>query len=185
MGCVAGGARFEDIQRSQPHVGRRTLQGRISRLVRDGRLTQTGERKGTRYFLPAPQQVQPSSLPPPAADQIPISIEGKKVRDLVSRPLTERTPVGYNRHFLDSYRPNKTAYLSEQQRAELWSAGMAPAQEGPAGTYARQILERLLIDLAFNSSRLEGNTYSLLETQRLIALGYEARRPTSASTWQA
>ena len=31
--------------------------------------------------------------------------------------------------------------------------------------------DRLLIDLSFNSSRLEGNTYSLLETQRLIELG--------------
>ena len=44
----------------------------------------------------------------------------------------------------------------------------------PAGTYARQILNRLLIDLAWNSSRLEGNTYSLLDTKRLIELGKEA-----------
>jgi hypothetical protein len=36
----------------------------------------------------------------------------------------------------------------------------------PAGTYARQIPDRLLIDLAWNSSRLEGNTYSLLDTRR-------------------
>ena len=41
----------------------------------------------------------------------------------------------------------------------------------PAGTYARHILGRLLIDLAWNSSRLEGNTYSLLDTTRLIELG--------------
>ena len=41
----------------------------------------------------------------------------------------------------------------------------------PAGTYARQILNRLLIDLSWNSSRLEGNTYSLLETERLLELG--------------
>ena len=32
----------------------------------------------------------------------------------------------------------------------------------------------LLIDLAWNSSRLEGNTYSLLDTKRLIELGEEA-----------
>ena len=41
----------------------------------------------------------------------------------------------------------------------------------PAGTYARQIYSRLLIDLSWNSSRLEGNTYSLLETERLLELG--------------
>jgi hypothetical protein len=31
-----------------------------------------------------------------------------------------------------------------------------------------------LIDLAWNSSRLEGNTYSLLDTKRLSELGEEA-----------
>jgi hypothetical protein len=52
----------------------------------------------------------------------------------------------------------------------------------PAGTYAKQILNRLLIDLAWNSSRLEGNTYSLLDTERLIELGEEAegRAPLEA-----
>ena len=44
----------------------------------------------------------------------------------------------------------------------------------PAGTYARQILNRLLIDLSWNSSRLEGNIYSLLDTRRLIEFGEEA-----------
>ena len=45
---------------------------------------------------------------------------------------------------------------------------MPPA---PAGTYARDILNRLLIDVSWNSSRLEGNTYSLLDTERLINYG--------------
>ena len=37
--------------------------------------------------------------------------------------------------------------------------------------FAKQILNRLLIDLSWNSSRLEGNTYSLLDTTWLIELG--------------
>ena len=44
----------------------------------------------------------------------------------------------------------------------------------PAGTYALQIYSRLLIDLSWNSSRLEGNTYSLLETERLLELSEAA-----------
>ena len=43
-----------------------------------------------------------------------------------------------------------------------------------AGTYARQICQRLLIDLSYNSSRLEGNTYSILDTQRLVEEGISA-----------
>jgi Fic family protein len=52
----------------------------------------------------------------------------------------------------------------------------------PAGTYARQILHRLLIDLSWNSSRLEGNTYSLLDTERLILIGEEADNKSAIET---
>src|SRR3546814_6869565 len=38
-------------------------------------------------------------------------------------------------------------------------------------TDARQVLDRLLIDLSWASSRLEGNTYSRLDTQNLIQFG--------------
>lgn len=41
----------------------------------------------------------------------------------------------------------------------------------PAGTYAHQIFDRLLIDLSYNFSRLEGNTCSLLDTKKLILEG--------------
>lgn len=42
------------------------------------------------------------------------------------------------------------------------------------GTFARDILSRFLIDLSWASSRLEGNTYSRLDTERLIQFGQEA-----------
>ena len=53
----------------------------------------------------------------------------------------------------------------------LSGVGTPSSGEMPAGTYAKQILNRLLIDLTWNSSRLEGNTYSLLDTKRLIDFG--------------
>ena len=52
--------------------------------------------------------------------------------------------------------------------------GRSPDGQRPAGTYARKVYDRLLIDLSWNSSRLEGNTYSLLETERLLELGETA-----------
>jgi Fic family protein len=45
------------------------------------------------------------------------------------------------------------------------------AGQQPAGTYARKVLEQLLIDLSWSSSRLEGNTYSLLATEELFKSG--------------
>jgi Fic family protein len=43
-------------------------------------------------------------------------------------------------------------------------------------------MQRLLIDLAFNSSRLEGNTYSLLDTERLLELGQVAQGKANQET---
>lgn len=52
----------------------------------------------------------------------------------------------------------------------------------PAGTYAKRIVERLLIDLSWNSSRLEGNTYSLLDTERLLVEGAPALNKSATET---
>ena len=85
-----------------------------------------------------------------------------------------RRPVGYEHGFRDAYRPNETAYLTRKEREHLREIGTPQRGPAAAGTYAREILNRLLIDLSWNSSRLEGNTYSLLDTERLIGLGKPA-----------
>ena len=111
---------------------------------------------------------------------MPLSKAGAKIQAYVSQPLQKRKPTGYNRKFLDSYRPNVSAYLTPKERAHLHQLGKARTGDQPAGTYAKQILNRLLIDLSWNSSRLEGNTYSLLDTKRLIEFGEEAKGKNAA-----
>ena len=98
------------------------------------------------------------------------------------KPQTERTPVGYNRKFLDEYRPNESRYLTPETIAHLARIGRTPDAERPAGTYARHVLDRLLVNLSWASSRLEGNTYSLLDTQRLIEHGQVAEGKDAAET---
>jgi Fic family protein len=44
------------------------------------------------------------------------------------------------------------------------------------------VLDRLLVDLSWASSRLEGNTYSLLDTKRLIEHGQAAEGKDAAET---
>jgi Fic family protein len=105
---------------------------------------------------------------------IDISPESLSLLRYISKEINEREPVGYNQDFLRSYKPNETFYLTAEQRADLSKIGQVEAIVRLAGTYARNILNRLLIDLSWNSSRLEGNTYSLLETKRLIELGETA-----------
>ena len=105
---------------------------------------------------------------------IDVSPESRESWNYVTQALAERAPVGYVHEFLLSYEPNETFYLAADHRKKLKALGQVEAVVQPAGTYARNILDRLLIDLSWNSSRLEGNTYSLLETKRLIELGETA-----------
>ena len=150
----------------------RTLQRRLALLVKDGLLATSGKGRWCRYRVP---QQTPVTRPVEEAVDIPLSKDSRETRNLVRQPLIRRNPVGYNRAFLDAYRPNETRYLAEAERKKLDELGGGSAREKlPAGTYVREILNRLLIDLSWNSSRLEGNTYSLLETERLLAMGESA-----------
>ncbi len=146
-------------------VPRRTLQRRLAELVAAGRLRAIGRAKQRRY------QVAIAEARP---EELTASSSGQQVRDLVRRPISQRTPVGYITAFLESYRPNLDFYLDAPTRNRLHERGRAPGGERPAGTYARQIMSRLLVDLSWASSRLEGNTYTRLDTQNLIELGRRA-----------
>jgi len=157
---------------------RRTLQYRLKSLVDDKRLFMAGEGRWARYRIPVAQAAgivtAKAEVQAEGEALLPLSEAGAEIQAYVQQPLAARKPVGYSRAFLDSYRPNETSYLSDAERKHLHKVGTPKMAEQPAGTYAKQILNRLLIDLSWNSSRLEGNTYSLLDTTRLIGLGQEA-----------
>jgi hypothetical protein len=155
------------------HIARRTLQYRLKHLVDKGRLVKEGNRRWTKYLPPdaGREAKAPAVSEDELGDEVPLSKRAIEIQKYVRKPLRARKPVGYERAFLDGYRPNHTAYLSQNERAHLREVGTLSVAEQPAGTYAKQILNRLLIDLSWNSSRLEGNTYSLLDTKRLIEFG--------------
>ena len=155
----------------------RTLQYRLRSLVDSKRLVMEGSGRGARYRVPREVGLAVRAIsgrPRISVMLAPLSGAGAEVREYVRRLAEARTPVGYDPAFLESYRPNETFYLSEAARTRLREIGESLAVAEPAGTYAKQVLNRLLIDLSFHSSRLEGNTYSLLDTKRLLEAGAEA-----------
>lgn len=166
-----------------PHLlkamNRRTLQRRLERLLSDKRIATKGESIALVYKH-APRMIAPKASLSAKTDiheaesYISVSVEGGIIRDLLRKPLMLRQPVGYQRSFLEAYEPGVTFYLSESLRADLHEMGRTPSSERQAGTYAREILHRLLIDLSWASSRLEGNTYNRLDTQKLIEFGQAA-----------
>jgi len=147
------GARRKAIRRhAAPDASETTVWRTLKRLVDEGKLQVSGKGRATAYTLAGAAVVSAH----------------------LQTPYNRRKPVSYNREFLDRYLPNKTFYLAESDRQRLREAGTPAAAPLPAGTYARRILERLLVDLSWASSRMEGNTYNLLETERLIRFGQEA-----------
>ena len=173
---------FEAILR--PSIARRTLIRRLGNLVAANELIKSGTSRAARYHLPDNQAPQDAEETPRQTTLFaPLSKHGNDIYQHVTKPLTARTPVGYNRAFLNDYRPNETYYLTSSERRRLRKISTTTESAGqPAGTHANRILARLLIDLSWNSSRLEGNTYSLLDTERLIEAGEAAagKAPTDA-----
>jgi hypothetical protein len=156
----------------------RTLQYRLRSLVKAGSIAKEGEGRWAKYHLPARQlPAKATSVSAREAEDeeaIPLSPAAEKTKRYFRQPLAARKPAGYKREFLDAYRPNETFYLSKAERSLLAEVGKPNVVVEGAGTYAKHILNRLLIDLSWNSSRLEGNTYSFLDTKRLIEFGQEA-----------
>lgn len=159
----------------------RTLQRRLKLLAQTGRIRAEGKTRARRYFPPAePQPAQSGAIEERVepGDQsftgIALSRAAAEALDRIRRPITARRPVGYDEAFLRSYGPGNTWYLPADLREWLHGIGKTPDPERPAGTFARDIFERLLIDLAWASSRLEGNTYDRLDTRNLLELGVHA-----------
>ena len=105
--------------------------------------------------------------------QVPLSTEGARARVAMLRPRALRTPVTYNDAFLDAYTPGQTWYLPLALRTHLADLGRTTYAGQPAGTYARDIMQRLIIDLSWGSSRLEGNKFTRIDTEVLLAGGNE------------
>jgi Fic family protein len=147
------GAGRDDIRRHvAPEASPPTIWRALKRLVDEGKLEVSGKARATGYSLAG----------------------AAVVRTHLQTPYNRRKAVTYRKEFLDRYIPNKTFYIAEADRGRLYEAGRPAPPQVPAGTYARRILEKLLIDLSWASSRMEGNTYNILETERLIRFGEEA-----------
>ncbi|MBU0752271.1 MAG: Fic family protein [Gammaproteobacteria bacterium] len=163
-------------------VSRRTLQRRLASLVEHRRIRAEGDGRALKYRVDTGdvtivlQGVSATTSVGQLTPEVyvPTSPEGGEIKAYVRQPIQGRKPVGYDRDFLEAYRPNESSYLSPEICAHLHNIGRPPDGERPAGTYARDILGRLLIDLSWASSRLEGNTYTRLDTQNLIELGQAA-----------
>lgn len=152
-----------------------TIRRHLEALRSIGKVTRSGAARATRYRLVEANDVAQSTAASARGETearltpawSPQAIELRKKLDV---PLGARHPVTYGREFVERYVPNESWLMPQALAEELYQSGRLQGQQ-PAGTYARKVLEQLLIDLSWSSSRLEGNRYSLLATEELFRRG--------------
>lgn len=159
------GITVTELLNELPGYSRRSAQRHLAKLVQSGEVIAVREGRARHYLsqTAATKKIKPSKSEDIFPAAIPLSEDSKDIIKYIEQPLEARQPVGYQHNFLDSYMPNKTRYLPETLCRQLHKMGKTTDTEQPAGTYSRAILNRLLIDLSWASSHLEGNTYPRLD----------------------
>jgi len=127
-------------------VSRATAQRAIAPLLHDDRVEVFGGGPATKYTI-------------------------NSVYKWFLKDAKDRPSVSYDPSLLQDYKPNVTNWLGADDRKRL-----RECQSGihEAGTFAKSITQKLMIELSYASSALEGNTYNYLDTETLIKYGQAA-----------
>jgi Fic family protein len=149
------------------------------------------------YFAKHPNKGA-GDIPPFEGEKIPRQTLTRRLTGLVGKGelirTGERAGTRYLRGDVDAYlripaaqRP-PVPYMTERgstalprfSRAQLEALTQSAGPHGAtAEDTARSVRERLLIELSYASSNLEGNTYDLLQTEALIRYGQVAKGKTA------
>jgi Fic family protein len=135
-------------------TGYATIKRYISKLVSEGYIIQQGNAKNSRY-----------SLSPQYNLFYPVDLDAYYSKEIDERVIL----TGYNFSLIPDLLSKVSLFSGEEQvllilLQDKFSENISLLSEFE---YHRE-MERLAIDLSWKSSQIEGNTYSLLETERLL-----------------
>lgn len=142
---------FDEINLSVSYA---TLKRVLTKLISSNYISTKGQGKGTKYFIsPAYQVIQP------------IDIDAYYEKEIDERQIKE----GFNFQIINEVLSKHSVFTdSELQKLnklqEIFKKNISQLTEKE---YKKEF-ERLAIDLSWKSSQIEGNTYSLLETEKLL-----------------
>lgn len=135
-------------------ISDRTLKRIIAEAVTQGNIEVIGKGPATKYRLTPQAQVT-----------MPLRLDTYFEKDIDQRQVQQSFNFGLIRDILPKvqlFTPEETATLQEAQ--QLFRKHLSEMSD----LEYRKEMERLGIDLSWKSSQIEGNTYSLLETERLL-----------------
>lgn len=131
-----------------------TLKRLIAKEVENGNILVEGKARATRY-----------SLSPQAHLTMPLNIDTYFLKEADERLMQ----TSFNFELITTQIPQvKIFSVDELQRLNASQALFQKHLAEISESQYRKEMERLGIDLSWKSSQIEGNTYSLLETERLL-----------------
>ena len=131
-----------------------TVKRILSSLVENGTALVSGQGRATRY-----------SVSPQAQVTMELNIDTYFQKETDEREVQ----TSFNFDLINETLPKVELFTAEEkERLSALQAQFTRNLEGITPTEYRKEMERLGIDLSWKSSQIEGNTYSLLETERLL-----------------
>ena len=132
----------------------RTLKRMIADAVQRGDVVVAGKGKATRYSLSAQAQLM-----------MPLDIDTYFLKDIDERKVQE----SFNFDLVCDILPRVVLFTDDElQRLDAAHRKFIANMQTLSAVEYRKEMERLGVDLSWKSSQIEGNTYSLLETERLL-----------------
>lgn len=135
-------------------VGYATVKRILTNLVSDNLIITAGKGKGTKYVLSPSYELS-----------YPIDVEAYFEKEIDVRQIKENFNLSLIAKVLSS--ANLFTDDEEQYLNALQNEFKNNVSHLTVSAYDKE-MERLAIDLSWKSSQIEGNTYSLLETERLL-----------------
>ena len=131
-----------------------TVKRSLASLVENGSILVSGQGRATRY-----------SVSPQAHVTMELNIDTYFQKETDEREVQ----TSFNFDLINDTLPKVELFTAEEkERLSALQAQFTRNLEGITPTEYRKEMERLGIDLSWKSSQIEGNTYSLLETERLL-----------------
>lgn len=132
----------------------RTLKRIIAEVVQQGDIVVEGKGRATRYSLSAQAHLM-----------MPLDIDTYFLKDIDERKVQE----SFNFDLIRSILPQVDIFTPEElERLNVAHQSFLSNMATLSDVEYRKEMERLGVDLSWKSSQIEGNTYSLLETERLL-----------------
>ena len=143
-----------EIEQGLGSMALATIKRGLRKLLADNQILVEGKGKATRYLLsPAYELIRPIDV----AEYFTKEIDERNIR------------TGFNHDLIPQVLASATIFTKDENEKlkKLQSLYIEKSSQLTPFEFKKE-QERLAIDLSWKSSQIEGNTYSLLETERLL-----------------